>query len=84
MRPIGSVWVSETLPTATPTFSCAVSRLSAPLPVTETGYRSHFLAQGVVEGAGGSAAYAIAWLDAAAKGPAWRRQQEAVRQLCLF
>lgn len=54
------------------------------LPVTETGYRSHFIARGVLEQAGGAIAYARAWLDHAAKAPAWKRQQGASRQLCLF
>ena len=54
------------------------------LPITETGYRSHFEARGVIEQAGGPAAYARAWLDQAAKAPAWKRRQEASRQLCLF
>jgi hypothetical protein len=62
--------------------SIAPSR--SPLPVTETGYRSHFLPRGEVEATGGPAAYARAWLDQAAREPAWRRQQEAARQLSLF
>jgi hypothetical protein len=40
------------------------------LPVTETGYRSHFIARGIVEQAGGPLAYARAWLEQAAKAPA--------------
>ena len=56
----------------------------APLPVTETGYRSHFLAMGVVEAADGPVAYATAWLDAAASSPAWRDYEQASRQLSLF
>ncbi|SRR5579862_796893 len=54
------------------------------LPITETGYRSHFVAMGIVEQAGGPVAYAREWLDHAAKTPAWKKQQEASRQLCLF
>jgi len=54
------------------------------LPVTETGYRSHFVANGIVEQAGGPVAYAREWLDHAAKAPVWKRQQEASRQLSLF
>ena len=62
----------------------AVEPPKQPLPVTETGYRSHFIARGIVEQAGGPVAFARAWLDQAAKAPAWKRQQEASRQLCLF
>jgi hypothetical protein len=57
---------------------------NAALPVTETGYRSHFIARGAVEQTGGPVAYARAWLDDAAKTPAWKRRQEASRQLSLF
>jgi len=62
----------------------AVAPERAVLPVTDTGYRSHFLARGVVEQAGGPVAYAKAWLDQATKSPAWKRRQENARQLCLF
>ena len=56
----------------------------APLPFTETGYRSHFLEPGTVEAAGGPAAYVMAWLDDAARDPKWRRGEQARRQLDLF
>lgn len=56
----------------------------APLPVSETDYRSHFLTCGVVEGAGGALVYAKAWLDDAAKGTDWRSYVEQSRQLTLF
>jgi hypothetical protein len=62
----------------------AVDPPKHPLPVTETGYRSLFVARGVVEQAGGAVAYTLAWLDQAAKAPAWKRQREAARQLSLF
>jgi hypothetical protein len=62
----------------------AVDPPKQPLPVTETGYRSHFVARGVVEQAGGPVAYARAWLDQAAKAPAWKRREAESRQLCLF
>jgi hypothetical protein len=57
----------------------------APLPITETGYRSHFHQPGTVEGLGGNVvAQVIAWLDEEAKSPEWRRSVEAARQLSLF
>ena len=62
----------------------AVSPERAVLPVTDTGYHSQFLRCGTVEGAGGPAAYAKAWLDEAAKAPAWRRKDAESRQLSLF
>jgi hypothetical protein len=54
------------------------------LPVTETGYRSHFIAKGIIEQAGGPVAYARAWLDHAARAPEWKRREQQSRQLCLF
>jgi len=62
----------------------AVEPPRQPLPITETGYRSHFVAREVIEQAGGPVAFARAWLDQAAKAAAWKRQQEQSRQLCLF
>ncbi len=56
----------------------------APLPVTETGYRSHFTHAANVEEQGGPVAYALAWLDEAASTSAWRHQTDAARQLSLF
>ncbi|HEV2818246.1 MAG TPA: hypothetical protein VGW40_13620 [Allosphingosinicella sp.] len=56
----------------------------APLPVTDTGYRSHFLPRESVEDAGGPAAYVMAWLDEAAECKAWRAGELARRQLSLF
>ncbi len=54
------------------------------LPITETGYRSHHLSPVYVDQAGGPVAYAVAWLDAEARKPEWRRYVEASRQLSLF
>lgn len=57
----------------------------APLPITETGYRSHFHACGTVEANGGDVvAQVTAWLDEEAATPAWRRYVEASRQGALF
>lgn len=56
----------------------------APLPITETGYRSHFLARGLVEEAGGPVAYVRAWLDEAAQEPEWKQAQARRAQLSLF
>lgn len=56
----------------------------APLPVTETGYRSHFIQRELVEAEGGPVAYALAWLDHEAAKPAWKQREAALRQLSLF
>lgn len=57
----------------------------APLPMTETGYRSYFHQPGTVEGLGGDVvAQVIAWLDEEAAKPAWRSYVEASRQGSLF
>lgn len=56
----------------------------ARLPITETGYRSHFLPPGCIEQQGGPIAYLLAWLDAAAKQREWRDYQEQSRQGSLF
>jgi hypothetical protein len=55
-----------------------------PLPITETGYKSHFIDKEAVEALGGPLAYARAWLDEAAAAPAWKAKAQASRQLSLF
>lgn len=59
----------------------SVSPERARLPVTETGYRSHFLPMGEVEAAGGPVAYATAWLNAAAASRVWAAYERESRQL---
>lgn len=54
-----------------------------PLPVTETGYRSHFLPSGFVT-AETLADQVIAWLDDQANTPEWRTHEEDSKQLSLF
>ncbi len=57
----------------------------ARLPITNTGYRSHFHQPGTVEAHGGDVvAQVIAWLDDEAKSPDWQRYREASRQGDLF
>jgi hypothetical protein len=53
-------------------------------PITETGYKSHFVDFARVEAAGGPVVYAIAWLDTVAAAPWWRPRQVEGRQLSLF
>lgn len=54
------------------------------LPITGTGYRSHFLSEVEVEELGGPVGFVRAWLDAEAATPEWREQQQAARQMTLF
>ena len=48
---------------------------NAPLPVTETGYRSHFTHKGTVTEYGGAVAFITAWLDHEAERTSWREAQ---------
>lgn len=54
------------------------------IPITDTGYRSHFLPAGIVAEFGGPAAYVTAWLDHEAQSSAWKEREAAARQLTLF
>ncbi len=56
----------------------------APLPVTDTGYRSEFLGSGEVEEAGGVVAYVTAWLDEMAGTKSWRIARARWEQRDLF
>lgn len=55
-----------------------------PLPITETGSRSHFTSMAEIEDRGGPEAFVRAWLDAAAGQPEWKKRQEQWRQPSLF
>ena len=54
------------------------------LPITETGYRSHFLSEAEVAELGGPLGFVRAWLDAEAATPDWQAQQQAARQMTMF
>ena len=56
----------------------------APLPITETGYRSHYLALGAVEEFGGPVAVTKKLLDEAATSPEWLAHLASARQGSLF
>ena len=56
----------------------------APLPITETGYRSHFIGKDVVEQSGGPAAYVELWLESAARAKGWSEIEASVRQYELL
>ena len=62
----------------------SISPPRAPLPITETGYRSHFVHAREVQDAGGPEAYVEAWIGHLAKSRAWQEAEFASRQLALF
>lgn len=61
-----------------------VSPEHAPLPITETGYLSHFVHPDDVEAAGGPVAYVEAWIEHDAKSPSWVEHEREKQQLSLF
>lgn len=62
----------------------SISPEKAPLPITETGYRSHFTGSNDIDEAGGPVAYVTAWLDHMARSKEWKYHVESSRQLSLF
>lgn len=56
----------------------------APLPITETGYRSHFLMRAHVDHVGGPEAYVEAWIAEVTNTLKWRNAEIASRQYALF
>jgi hypothetical protein len=62
----------------------SVEPARAPLPMTKTGYRSHFTRADMIEAHGGPAAFVRAWLAEAVKDPEWMASVESWNQLSLF
>lgn len=56
----------------------------APLPMTETGYRSHFAPASVIAEVGGPVAFVKEWLDQSGGSKAWKDKEAAARQMTLF
>lgn len=56
----------------------------APLPITETGYRSHFLPALELMNAGGPVTFVTAWLTQEARGKAWSKRETERAQGDLF
>jgi len=46
-----------------------------PLPVTETGYRSHFTSPSEIDAYGNPVAFVLAWLDHEASAERWKVQE---------
>ena len=59
-------------------------RADRPLPVTETGYRSHFLNAAEEVDIDWARAFVTTWLDEAAVGDDWRKAEERRRQGDFF
>ena len=55
-----------------------------PVPITNTGYLSHFLDEDDLKAAGGPAAFFLAWLEREAGSKAYKKALAAWAQLDLF
>ena len=53
----------------------------AVIPITETGYRSHFIDREELSLAGGAVTFVIAWLDREAARRKWQRAEIEAQQL---
>lgn len=63
----------------------SIAPKGAPLPVSLSGYRSHFHQPGTIEAHGVDViTQVIAWLDEEAASLAWREHEQKARQLSLF
>ncbi len=60
------------------------SKTERPLPITATGYRSHFTAREDIEHQGGPVAFVETWLEIAAQTSSWQRSLKSGHQLSLF
>ena len=55
-----------------------------PLPITQTGYRSHWVRPDQLEAYGSASAFIRAWLDTEAQSKAWQDHLARSRQLTLL
>lgn len=55
-----------------------------PLPITSTGYKSHFLHAEQLEDFRDAGEYVCAWLDHAAEADSWKQAENDRKQLSLF
>ena len=62
----------------------SVAPKKAPLPITETGYRSHFMSPLDLVNDGGPVTLVTAWLDREARGKDWQKRQAVRQQGDLF
>ena len=61
-----------------------VAPKGCPLPITDTGYRSHFIEAAELEAAGGPVAFIKAWLDREATSKTYKAAEQRWRQGDLF
>jgi len=54
------------------------------LPMTETGYRSHFTHRDDIDAYGGAVAFVDEWLKETSRSKSWKAHVEASKQLSLF
>ncbi len=54
------------------------------LPITQTGYKSHFIHAEQLADFGSAVSYVVAWLDHEAKAESWKRHEAEARQLSFF
>ena len=69
----------------------AVNPKNAPLPITETGYRSHFIPADQIDRLGGPVKFVELWIEGASRSKTWREflktqrdREDCDRQLSLF
>lgn len=76
---------NSTWPIAGHTVHLAIeSANKARLPMTETGYKSHFVSPAEIETYGTAKAYVHAWLNEASHSDDWCEYVASQRQGCLF
>ena len=56
----------------------------SPLPMTETGFRSHFTVAEAIDNEGGAVAFVRGWLEEGASSADWKKQEAAARQLSFL
>ena len=62
----------------------SVSPERAPLPMTSTGYKSHWLHPQEVSAEGGPVGYVLAWITQEAETREWQERAAAAKQYSLF
>ena len=58
--------------------------VKAPLPMTESGYRSHHAPPEHILEYGSAKDYVLAWLEHEAKTDTWKQREAAAKQFSLF
>ena len=61
-----------------------VTKDAPPIPITTTGYLSHFLDEEELKAAGGPAAFFLAWIERESNSKPYKRATQKWQQLELF